>query len=217
MKPQTITKVVHGIAFRPGRLAVFALALGILSSAAQTPNAVSNVGLSAYNINGTNNATLTLMRGVTYLFNINASGHPFWIKSVAGIGTGNAYPNGVTGNGIQVGTLTFAVPTNAPDTLFYNCQFHSAMKGTLNIINPPSPPVVRIVSISVGNAVVVASTGTAGWSPVPEYCCELPPTNWTTVSTFTNVFANGTNTTSFDRLEPICGPSVFIRVREQQN
>ena len=157
------------------------------------------------------------MRGVTYLFNVNASGHPFWIKGASSTGTGNAYNTGVTGNGTQVGTLTFAVPTNAPGTLFYNCQFHSAMKGTLSLIDPPSPPVVRIVSINVGKAVVVASTGTAGWRPVPEYSCELPPSNWTALTTFTNVFANGTNTTSFEPLEPICGPSVFIRIREQQN
>ena len=217
MKLQTNTNSLKGLVFSRSRLTAFVLALGTLSSAAQTSNSVGNVGFSAYNINGTNNATLTLVRGVTYLFNVNASGHPFWIKSVSSTGTGNAYSNGVTGNGVQVGTLTFAVPTNAPATLFYNCQFHSAMKGTLNIIDPPSPPVVRIVSISVGKAVVVASTGVAGWSPVPEYCCELPPTNWTAVSTSTNVFANGTNTTSFDRLEPVYGPSVFIRIREQHN
>jgi hypothetical protein len=198
-------------------LILLLLRLGALSSAAQTSNGVSNVGLSAYNINGTNNPTLTLMRGVTYLFNINAFGHPFWIKTVAGIGTGNAYNSGVAGNGTQVGTLNFAVPTNAPGTLFYNCQFHSAMQGTLNIIDAPSPPTVRIVSINVGKSVVVASTGAAGWSPVPEYCCGLPPTNWTAVATFTNVFANGTNTTSFDRLDSASCPNIVIRIRDLQN
>jgi hypothetical protein len=198
-------------------LAVFVLGLGTISSFAQTSNGVSNVGFSAYSINGTNNPTLTLMRGVTYLFNINASGHPFWIKTVSGIGTGNAYSTGVTGNGTASGTLTFAVPTNAPGTLFYNCQYHSAMKGTLNIIDAPSPPTVRIVSINVGKSIVVASTGAAGWNPVPEYCCGLPPTNWTAVATFTNVFANGTNTTSFDRLDSLICPNILIRIRDNQN
>lgn len=198
-------------------LVVFALALTATPSQAQTTNTVGAIGTSAYNINGTNNPGLTLMRGVTYLFNINAPGHPFWIKTVSGAGTGNAYNTGVTGNGIQTGTLTFAVPTNAPNTLFYNCQFHSAMKGTLNIVNPPAPPTVRIVSISVGTAVVVTSTGASGWSPVPEYCCGLPPTNWAAVPVFTNVFSNGTNTTSFDRLDAVCGSGVFLRIREHQN
>ncbi len=91
------------------------------------------------------------------------------------------------------------------------------MEGTLNIVNPPSPPTVRIVSIHVGTGVVVTSTGAAGWSPVPEYACALPPTNWTAVPAFTNVFVNGTNTTSFERLDPVCGPKVFLRIREQHN
>lgn len=187
MKRRTNVEISRELIFPFGGLAVFVLALGTLSSAAQTSNSVGNVGFSAYSINGTNNATLTLMRGVTYLFNVNASGHPFWIKTVSSIATGNAYIAGVTNNGIQVGTLSFAVPTNAPGTLFYNCQFHSAMTGTLNIVDPPSPPLVRIVSISVGKAVVVTSTGALGWSPIPEYCCQLPPTNWTAVSTPTSI------------------------------
>jgi hypothetical protein len=217
MKFRTDTWSLKRIGHSICGLAALVLALGTLSSVAQTTNAVSAVGFSAFNINGTNNATLTLMRGVTYVFNINASGHPLWIKSVSSTGTGNAYNTGVTGNGIQVGTLTFAVPTNAPNTLHYNCQYQSAMKGTLNIITSPSPPTVRIVLINVGKAVIAASTGAAGWSPVPEYCCELPPTNWTVVTTFTNVIANGTNTTSFDRLDPACGSNVFIRIRENRN
>jgi hypothetical protein len=45
------------------------------------------------------------------------------------------YNTGVTGQGTQTGTLTFAVPNNAPDTLAYVCQFHSAMGGTINVIN----------------------------------------------------------------------------------
>ena len=217
MKFRTDTWSLNRISHSICGLAALVLALGTLSSAAQTTNAVSAVGFSAYNINGTNNATLTLMRGVAYVFNVNASGHPFWIKSVSSTGTGNAYNPGVAANGIQVGTLTFAVPTNAPSTLYYNCQYHSAMKGTINIITPPSPPAVRIVSINVGKAVVVASSGAVGWSPVPEYSCSLPATNWTAVTTFTNVFANGTNTTSFDRLDPVCGPNLFIRIRENRN
>jgi len=203
--------------FPGGGLAIFALWLGTISSPAQTPFAVSNFGFSAYVINATNNPTLTLMRGATYVFNVNASGHPFWIKTVSSTGTGNVYNSGVANNGVQVGTLTFAVPTNAPGTLFYNCQFHPAMAGTLIIIDPPSPPAVRIVSISVGQTVRVVSTGAAGWSPVPEYCCGLPPTNWTPVANFTNVYSNGTNTTTFDRLDASCGSNVFLRIRDQQD
>ena len=97
---------------------------------------VVNAGLSAYVINATSNPPLTLVRGRTYTFDINASGHPFWIKSVQSIGTGNAFNTGVTNNGTQTGTLTFAVPVGAPATLFYNCQFHSAMSNQIHIVDP---------------------------------------------------------------------------------
>ena len=94
---------------------------------------VTNSGSGAYVIDGSNNPTLNLLRGFTYTFNINASGHPFYIKTAQTTGTGNQYTSGVTGNGTQSGTLTFAVPYNAPSTLYYICQYHSAMKGTISI------------------------------------------------------------------------------------
>ena len=94
---------------------------------------VTNSGSGAYVIDGSNNPTLNLLRGFTYTFNINASGHPFYIKTAQTTGTGNQYTSGVTGNGTQSGTLTFAVPYNAPSTLYYICQYHLAMKGTISI------------------------------------------------------------------------------------
>ena len=63
---------------------------------------VTNSGASAYVIDGSNNPTLNLLRGFTYTFNINASGHPFYIKTAQTTGTGNQYTSGVTGNGTPV-------------------------------------------------------------------------------------------------------------------
>ncbi len=101
---------------------------------------VTNSGAMSYIFNSDDvtdaaNTNLTLKRGETYTFAVNASGHPFFIKSVQGNTNANAYNDGVTNNGTQDGTITFAVPMNAPDTLFYNCQFHSMMTGTFNIID----------------------------------------------------------------------------------
>lgn len=95
-----------------------------------TPN-----GPSSYNINGTENPALALKRGSTYAFNLTASGHPFYIKTVQGSGTGNAYSDGVTNNGAQTGTITFVVPAGAPNILYYNCAPHPSMTGAMNITN----------------------------------------------------------------------------------
>jgi len=79
------------------------------------------------------NANLTLKRGQTYTFTISASGHPFFIKSVQGNTYADAYTTGVTNTGAQDGTLTFEVPIDAPETLFYTYQFHSVMTGVIAI------------------------------------------------------------------------------------
>lgn len=99
---------------------------------------VTNQGASAYIFNGSelsdaSNPDLTLKRGETYEFIVDSPGHPFLIKSVQSTGTGNTYDTGVTNNGTASGTVVFTVPNDAPDTLFYNCEFHSPMTGTLTI------------------------------------------------------------------------------------
>jgi hypothetical protein len=46
----------------------------------------------------------------------------------------------VTNNGVDVGTITFTVPFDAPATLYYICQFHSSMAGTITVLNSPVGP-----------------------------------------------------------------------------
>jgi hypothetical protein len=94
-----------------------------------------NSGITAWLIDQVANPTLTFCRGSTYTFAVNASGHPFYIKTVMSAGTANAYSSGVTGNGTESGNVTFVVPANAPDTLFYDCAIHIAMAGTIHIVN----------------------------------------------------------------------------------
>jgi hypothetical protein len=94
------------------------------------PNAPNSV-----NINGAENPSLTLKRGKTYTFKVNAEGHPFYIMSTQGNDTTKAYKNGVTGNGSEKGNLIFVVPKDAPDTLYYDCGVHLEMTGKITITN----------------------------------------------------------------------------------
>jgi len=96
---------------------------------------VAASGMTAYVIDGVSNPDLTFCRASTYVFAVSAPGHPFYIKSVQGTGTGNAYSSGVTGNGTTSGDVTFVFPSDAPDTLFYNCSIHAAMTGTIYIVD----------------------------------------------------------------------------------
>lgn len=112
------------------------------TAAAATSFDVTNNGSAAYVIDGANNPTLTLTRGQTYTFTVNALGHPFWITTARGAGDteANAFAQGVTGNGASPGTVTFLVPASAPATLFYQCGFHDPMGGTLQIVAGASVP-----------------------------------------------------------------------------
>jgi hypothetical protein len=96
---------------------------------------VSNNGSGNYVVDGASNPTLTLVRGRKYFFTVNASGHPFWIQTTgSGYVSGNAYNTGVTNNGTEVGGVEFTVDATAPNTLYYQCQYHAGMVGTINII-----------------------------------------------------------------------------------
>jgi plastocyanin len=95
---------------------------------------VTNNGSGNYVINGESNPTLTLAAGKTYTFNVNATGHPFWIKTTNSTGSVNAYNIGVTNNGTASGSITFTVPYPAPSSLYYNCQFHASMAGGIDVV-----------------------------------------------------------------------------------
>ncbi len=97
---------------------------------------VRNQGNSAYVIDFANNPTLTLQRGNTYVFNLTLSDvYPFWIKTAPTTGLSDVYSSGVQRNGATTGLVTFTVPQNAPDTLYYAAENQSNMHGTLNIVD----------------------------------------------------------------------------------
>jgi hypothetical protein len=88
----------------------------------------SGLGISESN---QDNPTIYLRRGETYIFNVNAQHHPFYIKTANTTGTSDMYDTGVTNNGASVGTVKFIVPHDAPETLYYQCSNHAAMGGQL--------------------------------------------------------------------------------------
>ncbi len=92
------------------------------------------------NIENDGNPEVTLYRGNTYKFNIDTKGHPLWIMTepykdqIGADGSSSTlYTSGVTNNGIESGTITFVVPNDAPNTLYYQCGNHENMYGILNV------------------------------------------------------------------------------------
>lgn len=116
---------------------------------------VTNSGFSAYTVNGSNNPTLNLIRGFTYYFNVSALGHPFWIKNSQTTGISDAYTSGITNNGIESGQIKFSVPFNAPDNLYYICQFHGSMKGNILVSNQGP---IGATGIGIGSRITNSTT-----------------------------------------------------------
>jgi hypothetical protein len=165
----------------------------------------------AYVINGTNNnPTITLVRGHTYTFAIaTSSDHPFAI----GTSVGFPAPPGVSGaNGLNSGQITFQVPANAPDCVYY-CVIHD-FSGQIHMIDAPLPPAVKIIGLTIGTnlTLTAAQASTNGFAFIPEASTNLATTNWFALTVQTNRFANGTN-------EIICGrpagTNAFLRIRIQ--
>jgi hypothetical protein len=130
---------------------VFILALGSFVVGSQREARADNIinmtnqGMSAWLINGGNpNGTLTLARGQTYQFVVNAlPNHPFWITSVPGLTPLTPLSDpGLSGNGTDSGTVTFTPSASTPSTVSYQCGNHTAMTGTINIVAANAVPAV---------------------------------------------------------------------------
>ena len=95
---------------------------------------ITNSGSGSYTVNGAANGLIYFEKGKKYRIHINASGHPFWIQTVSGAySSGNVYSTGITNNGAQVGNILVELPQSAPDDLYYACQYHSSMQGSISV------------------------------------------------------------------------------------
>ena len=89
--------------------------------------------------------TINLRRGETYTINIDVtSAHPIRLQTNTDL-DGNLYGDGLSHSdgttGIQAaenkidGNWTLIIDENTPETLYYRCQNHTNMIGTINILN----------------------------------------------------------------------------------
>jgi plastocyanin len=96
---------------------------------------VINSGASAYLFSGDaigSNPTINIIAGDVLTFDVNATGHPLWIKTSAVTGTGSGVTTGtITNNGTAVGTVSWNTAGVSPGTYYYICQIHGVMQGQI--------------------------------------------------------------------------------------
>lgn len=143
---------------------------------------VGNVEAGSYDFSGSqmgSNPDLGPMyRGGTYTFNIDATGHPFYLTTDNGTGFESGsyvgeWTDGVTGSRTESGTLTFTVPATAPDVLYYQCGNHGNMRGSITIKN------LEVETNENGNYVIYGQHSQEGHAqameirPLPELASQM--------------------------------------------
>ena len=115
-------------------------------------------GANKYFILGTQQKTLELEEGNTYVFSY-PSAHPFALSTTSdgSHGGGSEYTTGVTRDS-SANTLTFVVPASAPQ-LYYYCTSHSGMGGTANTPAPVNNN-LQVTTTNQGQDNISASTYT---------------------------------------------------------
>tara|TARA_R110000851_G_scaffold198669_1_gene349729 strand:+ start:1541 stop:8431 length:6891 start_codon:yes stop_codon:yes gene_type:complete len=131
-------------------------------------------GSSAYTFSGAtdrngsysgNNPYIVANIDDTLTFNVNAVGHPFYIKTQQGTGTGNQ-ATGVINNGTMSGAVVYT-PRTAGIT-YYQCSSHSAMNNKIYTTGEywasstdytsASEEVIKVVGDTLGNTVAIAKS-----------------------------------------------------------
>ena len=92
-----------------------------------------------YLIDGVQEKKLTLKRGNTYKFaaqDSSTNSHPLYLGTGAiGGNYSDEYTTGVTNSRTTDNTLAFVVPSDAPESLYYNCGVHPNMGALITIVD----------------------------------------------------------------------------------
>lgn len=122
-------------------------------------------------IDGAQDTELILEKGAEYHFQMDGvpSFHPFYLTTSA-IGVGSdPYDDGVDGNGAHTNqVLTFTPPSDAPDSLWYQCTNHQKMGWRMALVEDSSRASVASDGAVLfdGTGVTVNFSGTSGSAPV---------------------------------------------------
>jgi len=108
----------------------------------------------------TRNPVLKLYRGQTYRFVIDAAGSPFYIKNSRAISADDLYEIGIENNGVEAGILTFTVPSEAPETLYYVSGSSLDTAGIIKVDNIEENTFINVESEIIGKRTFTLTNGT---------------------------------------------------------
>ena len=109
----------------------------------------------------TRNPVLKLYRGQTYTFEINSPGNPFSIKTARTFGQNDRYlVDTIDNHGVEVGTITFSVPLDAPTLLFYQSESDLQLGGAIQVLSITADTYIDVENELLGKKHYKLSNGT---------------------------------------------------------
>ena len=108
------------------------------------------------------NPALTLYRGQTYNFEIKSPGEPFSIKTSRVGGPADRYTEGgfVSKHGVTNGIITFTVPVDAPDILYYVSELDPDLGGLIKVLDINENSYIDVDADILGKKTYTLSNGT---------------------------------------------------------
>ena len=108
----------------------------------------------------TPNPVIKLYRGQTYYFEVDSINNPFSIKTARTLDVADIYSDGVTNNTIQSGTITFTIPPNSPNILYYQSEADINAGGVFRVYDVDENSFIDINADILGKKTYTLSNGT---------------------------------------------------------
>jgi len=110
----------------------------------------------------TRNPVLKLYIGQTYIFEINSPGNPFSIKTARSAGNADRYEIPEIDNyAVENGTITFTVPYDAPNLLYYQSESDLQLGGVFEILPITDDTYIDVENDLLGKKSYTLPDGTA--------------------------------------------------------
>jgi len=153
----------YWLPFGPTAITIYGQKLNIQSTYSVEIQPQGNTNEYLFTPNGLDlNPTLKLYRGQTYTFNINSPNNPFSIKTRRIDGPIDRYrATGISGQAVEVGTITFTIPPDAPSVLYYQSEKDINLGGAITIFNIEEATAIDVEKDLLGKTSYILPNGTA--------------------------------------------------------
>jgi hypothetical protein len=153
----------YWLPYGPDPIKIYGHAKGVTSTYSVDLQLEGDINQYLFTPNGiTLNPVLKLYRGQTYTFDINSPGNPFSIKTFRSLGVQNRYLiPGIDNHGVTSGTITFTVPDNAPNILYYQSEEDLQVGGVIEVFDIRESSTLDVENDIIGKKTYTLSDGTA--------------------------------------------------------